>query len=511
MHEYPGQTISLWRDTASAPDRPALKKNAEVDVCIIGGGISGLTTAYLLAKEGRQVMILEDGSIGEGETGRTTAHISNALDDRYFELEKLHGSEGIKLAARSHSKAITEIERIVTEEHIDCDFLRVSGYLFEAKGDKGDTLQKEIEAAHRAGLLDVELQKVSPLASYDIGPSLHFPRQGQFHSLKYLRGLTKAIEASGGIIHCHTHAETVEGGEHANVKTSEGQTVKAKHIVVATNVPMNDNATIYLRQAPYRSYVIGMHIPKGEVAYALYWDTADPYHYVRFQPDETDADSDVLIVGGEDHKTGEENDADDRYTRLEEWARKRFPRAKKVMYRWSGQIMETTDRLAMIGRKPLDEDNVYIITGDSGNGITHGTIGGMLIRDLIVGRENPWAALYDPSRKTVGSVKEFIIENLTVVKDLADWVKPGEKEEDVKRNEGAVIRQGTKKIALYIDEHGKKHALSAVCTHKGCIVHWNGGEKTWDCPCHGSRFDCKGLVLNGPSSKNLASVEEESR
>ncbi len=501
-----GTTLPVWLSTiVDSPEFPVLNKDIDVDVCIVGAGIAGLTLAYLLTKSGKRVAVFEDGAIVSGESQRTTAHICNALDDRYGELEKLHGKFGSKLAASSHTAAIDEIERIVREEKIDCEFERVDGYLFVPEGEPTDSLEKEMEAAHRAGLADVRLQKKSPLEHYDLGTTLHFPQQAQFHPLKYLYAVAKAVTRDGGLIFQNTHASSVKGGDDAMVETENGHTVRAKAIAVTTNAPINDNIAIYTRQAPYRTYVIGMRIPKGSVHRALYWDTQDPYHYVRTAHENDEFD--ILVVGGEDHKTGQADDGGLRFSRLETWTRKRFPQAQDVAYRWSGQVMEPIDGLAFIGRNPLDDDNVFIATGDSGNGITHGTIAGMLLRDLILDRKNMWQDLYDPGRVTVRDTKEFLKENMNVVGELLEWIKPGDSEENMQPDTGRVIRRGLKRIALYCDSEGKKHELSAVCRHKGCIVAWNPTEKSWDCPCHGSRYTPEGKVVNGPSNADLAPVQ----
>jgi Rieske Fe-S protein len=275
---------------------------------------------------------------------------------------------------------------------------------------------------------------------------------------------------------------------------------------------------IHTKQAAYMTYAIGAMIPRGTVATALYWDTLHPYHYVRIHPiaaevgmaEQSGAEwQDVLIVGGEDHKTGQAPAHSDPYARLEEWARERFPTIREVKFRWSGQVMETIDGLAFIGRNPLDHSNVFIATGDSGMGLTHGTIAGILLTDLILGRENPWATLYDPSRKTLRALDRFVKENLNVAKQYGDWLTGGDVDSParIKPGEGAVIRHGLSKVAVYRDELGARHDRSAVCTHLGGIVHWNDAEKTWDCPCHGSRFDRLGGVLNGPANRDLNSVD----
>jgi nitrite reductase/ring-hydroxylating ferredoxin subunit len=235
----------------------------------------------------------------------------------------------------------------------------------------------------------------------------------------------------------------------------------------------------------------------------LSWDTGDPYHYIRVAPFGRE---DILIVGGEDHKSGQAEDTVERYARLEAWTRARFPMAREIAFRWGGQIMETVDYLAFTGHNPGDHDNVYIHTGDSGMGLTHGTIAGLLLCDLILGRDNAWAELYDPSRKTVGAAREYTAENLNVARQYVDWLTPGEvrSAEDIPNGSGALMRQGLHKIAVYRDAQGALHELSAVCPHLGCIVHWNRAESTWDCPCHGSRFECQGKVINGPANRDLA-------
>jgi Rieske Fe-S protein len=276
---------------------------------------------------------------------------------------------------------------------------------------------------------------------------------------------------------------------------------------VATNTPVNDLVAIHTKQAPYVTYVIGVRVPKGSITRALYWDTGDPYHYVRLQ---TENGYDVLIAGGEDHKTGQANDGFERYGRLEQWTRERFPQMLEVQFRWSGQVMEPVDGLAFIGRNPLDDDNVYIATGDSGQGMTHGTIAGMLLTDLIQGRKNQWENLYDPSRIRVKSLPEYASENINVARQYADYVTAGDitSESELKPGEGAIMRDGVSKVAVHRDHNGNVHKLSAVCPHLGCVVAWNSTEQTWDCPCHGSRYSAEGRVYQGPANSNLPSANE---
>jgi len=492
---------SIWADVAM-PQFPPLQENIHADVCVIGAGISGLTTAYVLAKAGRHVVVLDDGPVAGGMTMATTAHITNMHDDRYFEVEKLHGREGARLAADSHTAAIDRIETIVKQEHIDCDFQRLDGYLFLAAGDKRETLERELDAARRAGLRPVTLLERAPFNSFDSGPCLRFPNIAQFHPLKYLAHLARAIEQAGGRIFCDTHADSVEGGVPAVVQAGQ-HVVTADAVVIATNVPINDRVTIHTKQAPYMSYVVAARVPPGAVPPVLSWDTGDPYHYIRLH-------GDLLIVGGEDHKTGQATDMAERYQRLEAWARERFPMMGAVELAWSGQVMETQDYLAFIGRNPADHENVYIVTGDSGMGITHGTIAGMLLSDLILGRTNPWAKLYDPARVTLSAAADFARENSNVALQYTDWLTGGDVSsvDEIHPGSGAIVRKGLEKIAVYRDPQGKLHERNATCPHLGCVVHWNRGETTWDCPCHGSRFDCYGKVINGPANRDLAPAEK---
>jgi len=510
MKNDSGQTTSVWGATAKMPEFSPLAEDTQADVCIVGAGIAGLTTAYLLAREGKSVAVFDDGRIGGGMTERTTAHLSNAFDDRYQEMEKLHGEHGSRLIADSHTAAINRIEQIVAEEKIECEFERLDGYLFAALNQSKEILECELKSAHRAGLEGVEQVERAPIADFDTGMCLRFPRQAQFHPLKYLAGLARAIERDGGRIFTATHISEMEGGAKTYVKTSDGHTVTAEAIVIATNAPINNIVTIHTKQAPYTTYAIGARVPRGSVTRALYWDTLDPYHYVRLESGELD-NYDLLIVGGEDHKSGQVDDYQERHARLEAWARERWPMIEAVEFQWSGQVMEPVDGVAFIGRNPGDPRNVYIATGDSGMGMTHGTIAGILITDLIAGRTCSWVPLYDPSRVTLRAAGDFARENLNVVAQYATGLAgPGDvgSAQEVAPGTGAVIRRGLSKVAVYCDESGVRHELSAVCKHLGCIVDWNPVESSWDCPCHGSRFNQNGHVITGPANSDLDPVGE---
>ena len=505
------RSTSVWMDPGTRPEFSSLTTNERVDVCIVGAGMAGLTTAYFLTKAGKSVIVLDDGPICSGETGQTTAHLTTVLDKRYFDLERLLGRDAARLAAESHAAAIGTIEDLVRNEYIDCDFERVDGYLFNGPDQPPDLLDRELAAARRAGLSGAELVDRAPLSSFNTGRALRFPQQAQFHPLSYLGALAKAIVRDGGRIFTGTHVTKIHGGGSARVETQGGSIVTCGAIVMATNTPVNDRLVVHTKQAAYRSYVVGVAVPRGTVRKALYWDTCDPYHYVRLAATKvsgTNPAQEILIVGGEDHKIGQADDAEERYAKVEQWARERFPMATEICFRWSGQIMESVDGLAFIGRNPLDHDNVYIVTGDSGTGMMHGTIAGLLITDLIHGRQNPWTDLYSPSRVTLGAAKDFARETLNMASQYADWLTAGdvEKEQLIAPGNGAIVRHGLAKVAVYRDADGTFHECSAVCPHLGAIVAWNHAEKTWDCPAHGSRFDCLGKVLHGPANSDLSPV-----
>lgn len=509
-----GINKSYWIATEEPFGTQRLQQNIETDVLIIGGGIAGLTTAYCLLKEGRKVVLVEDGYIGSGESGRTSAHLSYALDDRYFEIEKIFGEKKAKYAADSHISAIQWIENTIGIEKIDCNFKRVPGYLFMSYNDKKETLEKEYRATKSAGLLTEMMYTIPGIKSIQENLCIKFPQQAQFHPMKYLKGLADAVVRMGGLIYTETKAEKISKiGVSAN-----GYEIKALNLVVATNTPVNDLVTMHTKQWAYRTYIIAAKIARGILPYSLWWDTGDinsrwisePYHYVRLE--EYDENYDLLISGGEDHKVGQADDEDipeeDRYTRLYEWTKKLFPDIGHIEYKWSGQVMEPIDSIAFIGKNPGD-DNIYIITGDSGNGLTHGTIGGMIITDLIIGRKNEWEELYDPSRITIKTTGDYMHEAGNMAAQYVDWISKGDIKDaiELEPGQGGIISQGLKKIAIYRDEENTLHSCSAVCSHLGGIVQWNSEEKSFDCPVHGSRFTTDGKVINGPAASDLKKIE----
>jgi glycine/D-amino acid oxidase-like deaminating enzyme/nitrite reductase/ring-hydroxylating ferredoxin subunit len=496
---------SLWNASAEFPVYAPLVSNVTAEVCVVGGGLGGLTTAYLLAREGLSVVLLEALQLGEGETAHTTAHLA-VPDDRYSYIEDAHGEEAARVVAESFAAAIDLVEEISTHEGIDCDFLRLDGFLISCASHPEDELAKELAASRRAGV-QVTRENSAPWPHWcSSTPCLRFSDQAQFHPLRFLSGLARAVERHGGVIHVDTRVTDIREGSDGVVVTTASGKVRAEHVVVATNTPINDRVKMHTKLSAHQTYAVAARIQPGSMQRILMWDDGDPYYYVRTA--QLDADTEVLIVGGQDHKVGQDANPEERYAALIAWVREHFPQAGEIVHRWSGEVMEPLDGIAYLGRNP-GNDRVYVITGDSGNGMTHTTAGAILITDLITGRPNRWLATYDPARKPFKEAIEFAKEQANNAAQYADWLSRGDVAAvgEIARGEGALVRHGLKKFAVYRDDDGGLHARSATCPHMGCIVQWNTSEKTWDCPCHGSRFSRYGTVLHGPAVSALATAE----
>jgi glycine/D-amino acid oxidase-like deaminating enzyme/nitrite reductase/ring-hydroxylating ferredoxin subunit len=497
---------SLWMDVDVAPEARPLEGDGRCDVVVIGSGIAGISTAYELAIRGQHVIIIDRGRIAGGITARTTAHLAPLCDDLTSEMIKLRGEEVSRAFYQSHAAAIDRIEAIQKKEKIDCDFRRLDGYLFQALNTDSKIIEDELDAVRKVGAPVHRLVGV-PLAHCDQQHVLRYPQQATFHPLKYLQGLSAVITAKGGMFYAETIVQQIEEGDDGTVTvTTERGTITSKAAVVATNSPISDRFALHTKMAPYRTYAMAFSIARGAIPDALYWDTLDPYHYVRLQPGE--GRTDHLIVGGADHKSGEADDAELRFEGLEAWTRNLIPAAKDVTHRWSGQVLDTIDYAAFIGRNPGNK-NVYVHTGDSGQGMTHGVVGSLINAALVLGEDAPWQEVYEPTRKTPAAVGNFLRENLTPVKNFAEYLAPGElgSFDELGPGRGAIVRSGLTKIAAYRDNEGVLHARSAACTHVGCHLHWNSFETCWDCPCHGSQFAVDGIALNAPAISPLAEVK----
>lgn len=494
-----GQSVSLWM-TTEVPDFPSLGADEyEPDVCVIGAGIAGLSVARTLVARGQDVLVLDHGVVGGGQTARTSAHLTSVLDDRYYLIEKHFGEDGAKLAAASHAAAIDEIEQTVTALGIECEFRRVPGYLF----GRNKELVREFEAAHRAGL-DVDWFDRAPLP-FDTGKCLRFARQAELQPLAYVAALARDLAARGARIRTRAHVLAVHGGERPLVELEGGVKIRAGAVVDATGMGITSRYELPIRIAAYRSYCVAFALPHESIPHALYWDTEDPYHYVRVAADAQGRE--VLVVGGEDHRVGQ-GDAEEAWKALVTWTSARFPMIGDEVARWSGQIGEPADGLAYIGALP-GSDRVFVVAGDSGEGLTHGTIAGVLLPALIAGEVHPWEQLYSLERSKRHGVGTLLQEAMKSNIPFRDWISPADvaSTDEIQPGHGATVRRGLHLVAAYRNDEGVLCERSARCPHLHGVVRWNEAEKTWDCPIHGSRFDGCGKVLNGPSAHDLPELE----
>lgn len=501
---------SCWMEAFPTVSAPPLSGNAQCDLLVVGSGIAGLSAAYEAARFGAKVIVIDRGRICGGMTARTTAHLATEIDDFYSELTRAVGDDQARLYHDSQVAAVNRIEAICREEGIAADFARLDGFMVAAEPGHQADLDEEYDVCRRLGV-DVEWTDRAPVPLPEGTRALRFPNQGRFHPLKYCGGLIDAIVARGGRFHADTayvgHDEDEDG---VTITCENGATIRAGAALFATNSPVNDKVTIHTKQVPMRTYVIAGPVAKGSAEDALVWDTLEAYHYVRLQP--LGEGQDLLIVGGADHQSGHANDMPDRFAHLEAWTRERYPAFREATHRWSGQVLEPVDFLPFSGRNPGDR-NIYVHTGDSGMGMTNGVAGALNFIALYRGEKARFADLFDPARKPKSGIalKEFASGQGAVLANLAEYATPGEVDDidAIPPGEGAIVRRGIKKIAAYRAPDGEVTLRSAVCTHVGCIIHWNGFEKCWDCPCHGSQFATDGSVLNGPAVRPLAQVESD--
>lgn len=498
---------SLWKAEFEPLSYPPLDSDIECDLVVVGSGIAGLSSAYEAARFGVKVVVIDRGDISGGMTARTTAHLASEIDDRYFDLIKVAGEDNARLYHESQVAAINRIEQVCEDEGFDADLVRLPGYLIAADASDQSELEQEYDACRRLGV-EVEWSDTAPVPLPEGTRALKFPNQARFHPLKYCAGLALAIQKHGGRLFSRTaYVDHDEDGDRVTIKTEVGPQIRAGAAMFATNGPVNDKVKIHTKMMPMRTYVVAGRVPSGSVEDALVWDTLEPYHYVRLQP--AGNGEDWLIVGGEDHRSGTANDMEDRFERLERWARERFS-FEQAEYRWSGQVMEPADFLPYSGRD--GSDRVYVHSGDSGQGMTNGVAGALNFIALYRNDKARFGNLFAPERKPAAglSLKEFFKGQGGVVSNLSEYLSGGEVADldEIPPGEGAIVRRGLAKHAVYHGEDGKFVERSAVCTHVGCIVHWNSFEKCWDCPCHGSQFLPDGTVLNGPALRPLAQVDE---
>jgi glycine/D-amino acid oxidase-like deaminating enzyme/nitrite reductase/ring-hydroxylating ferredoxin subunit len=498
---------ALWSEAPPAPPAPPLDGNLLVDVAVVGGGVTGVTAALLLRRAGLNVALVEARRIGKGETGKSTAHLTEVLDVRYHALASRFGLDGAKLAAAAQRESIERIASFCKDLAIACDFRRTPGFLYAERRDELPILEQEAEAARRVGLSPTFVSGI-PLP-FSIAGALRWDGQAAFNPRLYLQALAAAFLEEGGRIFEETQVAEIDEGDPCRIVTDRG-VVLAAAVVVAAHVPISNRFLLHAKLVPTRTYALAVELPAPDPAGsdgALYWDLGDPYHYVRRQ--EVGGRS-FLIVGGEDHKVGEVDDTDAAFARLEAYVSGHFGREVAATdYRWSGQIVSSLDGLPYVGRNALSS-RVFVATGYGGNGITQGTLAATVLADLVRGVSNRYAELLDATRiKPLASARRFVAQNVDFPRHLVGdrLHHPGrEGLAGIAPGEGRVLTLEGNRYAVYRNGNGELSAVSPVCTHLGCLVHWNSSATTWDCPCHGSRFDPHGRVLNGPAVAALATL-----
>ena len=493
------------------PRFPRLKKGGHFDVVVIGGGITGLSAAYFLKEAGRKVCLLERSHIGSGDTACTTAHLTYVTDIRLSRLVKTFGEDAARLFWQGGLAAVDAIERIANEHDIRYEFRRVPAFLHaQLHGNRGEAKQLEDEADLAAKLgFDARFVRSVPLVNR---PGILFSNQAKFHPMAYLAGLAKAVHGGGSVISEETEAKEIES-DPLRVKSDKLE-IRCDYLVIATHVPMMGvtglvSATLFQTKLyPYSTYAVGANIPRGQWAEMSLWDTSDPYYYLRIDSGQKSGQkTDYAIFGGGDHKTGQIDDTNRPFDDLTHTLKQLLPEAD-IDRRWSGQVIETNDGLPYIGETA---ERQFVATGFAGNGITLGTLAGMMARDAALKRENPWQKLFAVDRKKIrGGTWEYLKENVDYpYYYVRDRLAPAESDSmrDVKRGSGQVVKIDGQRVACSRDASGKLTTVSAVCTHMGCLVHWNAAESTWDCPCHGSRFKPDGSVIAGPAETPLEPVK----
>jgi glycine/D-amino acid oxidase-like deaminating enzyme/nitrite reductase/ring-hydroxylating ferredoxin subunit len=495
----PGKPISLWLDTTPGTNFPSFQSGLEVDVVIVGGGLAGLTAATLLKESGKTVIVLEAGRIVRGVTGNTTAKLTSLHTLIYDHLINHFGEAKARAYGEANQTAIEQIASWVQQKQIDCDFKRTEAYTYAESADEADKIEAEVEAAQKLGL-PASLTNTT-LLPFPVEAAIRFDNQAQFHPRKYLLVLAQDIPGAGSHIFEATRVLDVEDGEPCVVTTEYG-TVTARDVIIASHFPFNDKALFATRLSPHRSYVLALRI-KGSAPRGMFISTGYS-HSLRSHPVEG---GELLLVGGEGHKTGEGGDTVARYQRLEQWARQYWT-VQSVEYRWSTQDNKTIDGVPYIGRYTPASKHLYVATGFGGWGMTNSTVAGLLLRDLILERQNPWAEVFDPNRANLAGVPAFVKQQAGVVRHFALDRMPDEEADSIAPGEGRVVNTEQGDVAMYKDEAGHVTALSPACTHLGCFVQWNAAEKSWDCPCHGSRFAADGKVIHGPAIKDMERIEE---
>ena len=499
-------TASIWKGTSEETDFPALTGDLSVDVAIIGGGITGITAALLLSQAGKSVAVLEAGKLGMGTTGFSTGNLYAVLAEHLFTIGEKWDEATMRAVADARQGAVDLIEKIITTHAIDCDFFRRPLHLFaaDAAEERKGAVEKEYQAAVTIGL-KARLTETLP-SPFKAEKALIIEEQAQFHPLNYVKGLAQAIADERCQIFEHSKAIAIDDSR--CIVDTAGGSVTAGKIIMATHTPKGVNV-LQTELGPYREYAIAARLDGNDFPEGIFWSLGPSRHSIRSYDSNGHK---YLLVLGEDHKTGQKEETGECYQRLEEYLRANFA-AGAIEYRWSAQRYYPADKLPYIG-KSIGSANVYVATGYATDGLVYGTLAAVLISDDIMGRENPCSGLFDSRRfNPAKSAKEFLTENINVAGYyLKDYLKGPETHsaDEVGRGEGKLIKLNGEKLAAYRDDNGKLFLLSPVCTHMKCIVHWNKAERTWDCPCHGSRFQFDGEVIEGPAIAALESKSLES-
>jgi glycine/D-amino acid oxidase-like deaminating enzyme/nitrite reductase/ring-hydroxylating ferredoxin subunit len=499
-----GANISLWQNTAPGFTPSSQITNKTFDVLIAGGGITGVTTALLLQKQGKKCLIAEANNLCFGTTGGTTAHINTFFDTAYDQITNDFGEHNAQLVAKATKQAIRLYQQHIEEYKIDCGFEKKNGYVYAQTDEQVDQLDKLFEASKIAGV-EVAYSDLIPVP-VPFKKAIVYSEQAQIHPTRYVHALAKEFESLGGVIaeSCAV-ANVTEEDNVLHVKTSQGS-FRVKHLIWATHIPPGVNL-LHFRCAPYRSYAMAVTLADSNYPDGLAYDMYDPYHYYRTQ--EVDGIK-YLIAGGEDHKTGHLQNTEQCFVHLESHVRKHF-NVNQIVFKWSSQYFEPADGLAYIGHLPGNPENVLVATGFGGNGITYSHIAAITLSDIITKGESEFKELFNPGRvKPVAGFANFIKENVDVVKEFFKKrfsVSELPEVADLAHGEARLVKYEGESIALYKDEQGRLHAIDPVCPHAKCMVDWNNAEKSWDCPCHGSRFSYDGALLTGPSVKGLELIE----
>ncbi|HEX2053303.1 MAG TPA: FAD-dependent oxidoreductase [Actinomycetota bacterium] len=496
---------SIWVSTTDETTYPQLGGSGfHYDVAVIGGGIAGLTTAVLLKKAGMKVAVVEARRIASGATGYTTAKITSLHGLTYAKLLREQGEEKARLYAEASQAAIEQIAGFVTVDGIECGFERLPAVTYTEDPEQVREIDAEVEAARKLGLPAMLVTQTD--LPWEIRAGILFENQAQFHPRRYALGLARIVDGDGSSVFEETRAlDLEEEGDRPVVRTEHG-TITADHVVQATHLPFHDPAGLFAKAAPTRSYCMAVQID-GHVPQSMYLSADKPTRSLR--PHRVE-DTEFLLIGGEGHKVGQGDFTTTRYAKLEAWARERF-NVTSVDFRWSAQDYMPADDIPYIGRLSPRSDRLYVATGFKKWGMTAGTAAGRILSDLILGIDNPWSEVFDATRLDIGpSAGKLIKENANVAKRfvsdrLHTLVAPDIN--SLKPGEGAIVRAGRDKVAAYREVGGMMKTVSPVCTHLGCVVSFNDAEQTWDCPCHGSRFDTDGNVIEGPATKALEAMD----